>query len=83
MARFVVCAVKDKVVGCFMQPFFARSIGEAQRSFGDAVADPKMDFGKHPDDYELFELGTWDDSGIIERVPSPNMISRAVDYIPS
>lgn len=81
MAKFVVCSVADAAVGAFMQPFFARSIGEARRSFGDAVNDPKMEFGKHPRDYELVHLGNWDDSGQLTILDKPEVICRAVDWI--
>lgn len=54
-------AVRDKAVGAFLGPFFVRSKGEAIRSFGDAVNDPKHQFARHLNDYALFQLGSFDD----------------------
>lgn len=81
MAKFVICAVRDKAVNAFMQPFFARSEGEAIRSFGDAVADPKMEFGKHPEDYNLWCFGSWDDKGEFVTWPDPVKLGEASSYV--
>lgn len=81
MARFMICSVRDDAVSAFMQPFFARSKNEARRSFGDAVADPKMEFGKHPKDYALFCLGEWDDSGEMRIYDNNEVLAHALDYV--
>lgn len=81
MAKFCICSVHDAAVGAFMQPFFARSIDEARRSFGDAVADPKMEFGKHPMDYVLYHLGDWDDCGELRSLSTPNALMKAIDCV--
>lgn len=59
--RLSVFTVFDVAVNAFLRPFFTRSKGEAIRSFTEAVGDPKSEFCKHPDDYILYELGTFDD----------------------
>lgn len=81
MAKFIVCSVRDDAVNAFMQPFFARSKNEARRSFGDAVADPKMEFGKHPKDYALVCLGEWDDAGIMNVYDTFEQLAHAMDYV--
>nr|AVQ10255.1 DNA binding protein VP5 [Gokushovirinae environmental samples] len=70
-------------MGAFMQPFFARSKDEARRSFSDAVADPKMEFGKHPGDYGLYCLGEWDDAGDIVVFHDKERLMDALDVMPS
>lgn len=80
MAKFMVCCVRDDAVNAFMQPFFAKSVNEARRSFGDACLDGKMEFGKHPDDYDLFCLGEWDDAGVMNIYDKPERIACAKDY---
>lgn len=55
-------SVFDTKVGAFMPPFAARSDGEAMRSFGDAIGDGKSQFAAHPEDYQLFYVGSFDDS---------------------
>lgn len=65
--RMFVFAVRDSVAGYFNPPFVTRSLGEAERGFTDAVRDPKHPFNAHPEDYELFQLGTYDDgTGMFE-----------------
>lgn len=80
MAKFVICSVKDTAVGAFMQPFFAKSVGEAKRSFRDACGDPKMEFSRHPEDYTLWLLGSWDDAGTIN-VIEPDRLANASDFV--
>lgn len=80
MAKFMVCTVRDDAVNAFMQPFFAKSKNEARRSFGDAVADPKMEFGKHPKDFDLYCIAEWDDAGTLFVFDPPERLAAAVDY---
>lgn len=54
-------SVRDSKVGAFMPVFQARSRGEAVRSFMDAIATPDHQFAKHASDYELFQVGEFDD----------------------
>lgn len=56
-----VFSVLDKAVGAFLQPFYARSKGEALRSFTEACHDEKSLFAKHGTDYLLMYLGEFDD----------------------
>lgn len=59
-------AVRDKAVDAFLPLFPARSKGEAIRSFSAAVGDPKHQFYVNRGDFELYQLGTFDDiSGLI------------------
>lgn len=68
--RMVICAVRDAKAEVFMQPMFFQAPAQARRAFGDAVNDPKTDFGRHPEDYTLFALGEWDEfEGKIEMYP--------------
>lgn len=64
MAILVMVAVRDRAVDAFMRPFAVPTIGSALRSFQDEVNRTAEDnpMYKHPDDYDLFQLGTWDDN---------------------
>lgn len=55
-------SVHDAAVQAFLQPFFARSHGEALRSFQDACNDPKTAFHAHTNDYSLWFLGSFNDA---------------------
>lgn len=43
-------------------PFFTHTDGAAVRMVGDLVADPNTSVGRHPADYVLYFVGTYDDS---------------------
>lgn len=57
-----VYTVYDSKAEMYLQPFFMRAKGEALRAFSDMCNDEKTQFGAHPEDYTLFEIGTYDDS---------------------
>jgi len=57
-----VYTIFDSKTAAYLQPFYLRSNGEAIRAFTEAVNDPKSTFYKYPEDFILFEIGTWDDN---------------------
>jgi hypothetical protein len=54
-------AIRDGKAGYFMQPFCAVSAGYAERAFVDACIDVNTMLSKHPEDYTLFSIGTFDE----------------------
>lgn len=77
----VILSVKDTAAQAFGRPMFLPTAAVGIRSFRDEVnrLDSGNDMNKHPDDFELYELGFYDDStGIIE-VSTPRIIARAKD----
>lgn len=56
-----IFAIKDRATNAFMQPFFAPTIGAAVRAFVDGMNDDNTPMAKHPDDYDLWHLGDFDD----------------------
>lgn len=60
MSILSVFAVRDRAVDSFGQPIFATSEGGVIRSFRDEIANPESPFSKHPDDYDLYRIGTYD-----------------------
>lgn len=59
-----VCAVRDTVADVYHRPYFMQSAGVAVRSFTDEVMREGEDnqLYKHPQDFVLYELGTYDDA---------------------
>lgn len=53
--------VFDVKTGAYMVPFYQPTRGAAERAFIDAVRDPSHTFAKHPEDFTLFEIGSFDD----------------------
>lgn len=62
--RYKIVAVRDRAADVFAQPFFVASIGVAIRSFTDEVnrKDENNGFYKHPEDFDLYLMGEYDDS---------------------
>ena len=59
--RLNVYTIFDSAAGAYMRPFFAQSDGQALRGFTDISCDAEHDIGKHPEDYSLYRIGTFDD----------------------
>ncbi|QGH72845.1 MAG: DNA binding protein [Microviridae sp. ctjyu33] len=57
-----VFTVYDSKVEAFLPPFFMKSKGEAVRGFTEVCNDSKSNFFKYPEDYTLFEVGSFDDA---------------------
>jgi hypothetical protein len=76
--KLVLCSVKDRAADAYGRPMFVPSLGVAIRSFSDEVnrqADDNQLFN-HPDDFDLYEFGEFDDnSGIFTLHEVPKLIS--------
>lgn len=78
-----IYAVKDLAVQAYGTPFFVRAKGEALRSFQDEAnkKDGQSAIAAHPEDYELYYIGEYnDESGTISPIV-PELIARAKDLI--
>ena len=80
-SSLIVCAVKDTASQGFNSPFFVPAAAVALRSFRAEVNRAASDnqLYQHPEDFELYGLGSFDqDTGAIT-APGPVLISRAKD----
>lgn len=76
---YQVFSVKDAKAGAYALPFFLPRMEVAIRSFRDAVLDPKHDMSRHPEDYDLYCIGEYDDvEGRLSHV-EPILVAKAVD----
>ena len=77
MQTLEIMSVYDTAISSYMRPFASQSIGAAVRQFEDEYNTPDTPIAKHPEDYALFHLGTFDDSsGNIETI-EPRCVRRA------
>lgn len=77
MTVYVIVSIKDRAIG-FGRPAFVPSEGSAIRSFQDEINNnqPNNEMNRHPDDFDLYQLGTFDDSsGQFVCPPSPQQIA--------
>lgn len=65
--NLVMVAIRDEKAEAWLNPMFFLSEGQAIRSFADAVNSGEGDIGKHPEDFNLFRVGYFDQkSGMID-----------------
>lgn len=80
-----ICAIRDSAVEAYLRPIFVNATGQASRSFSDEVnrVAQDNDLNKHPDDFELYLLGTYDDStGRLDSpATGPTLIIRGKDCV--
>lgn len=78
----VVVSIKDSAVDAFLRPWFVQAVGQASRTFSDEVnrvADDNSMY-RHPEDYILYELGSFDDStGQLQSLGDPRQVCRGID----
>lgn len=77
-----VFAVWDAKVETFGAPMLLTTNGEAIRTFIDVIKDPQTMISKHPEDYSLFELGSYDTiTGKFENVQAPIPLGGAREFV--
>lgn len=72
-------SVRDNAVEAFLPVFFARSKGEAVRSFVSACDTPDHQFAKNAGDFTLFGVGSFDDSSGMLSPMEPSRIMSALE----
>lgn len=73
--------IYDSAAQSYSNPVYMIGRGVAFRSFQDEVAKPDSRFHQHPDDYTLFELGSFDDQTatfIFHKAPEKVAMAREV-----
>lgn len=69
-------AVIDTASGVYDGPMPGVSDGHMVRSFSDMAVNAENPIGKHPEDYALIKVGTWNDgTGELEDVQNKTLIT--------
>lgn len=55
-------AIHDRKAGFFNPPFFFPSVGQAVRLCTDLTADMSNVIGRYPQDFDLYQVGEFDDA---------------------
>lgn len=75
-------SVLDEKSGAFGHPFFVSAVGIATRMFGDWVNRKDTPLNGHPEDYRLYQIGTFDDSTAeLVAKSTPSFVGHALDYV--
>lgn len=56
-----IYSIRDEKSLSYGTPFFQSTDGLALRAFADLVNDPKSIISKHPEDFSIWFIGTFDD----------------------
>jgi len=77
-----VFSVFDSKAGSYAQPFYSPTIGSAIRAFIGAISDPNTMLSKHPSDFSLMHLGSFDDdTGLFTNLQVPLNLGVAISFI--
>lgn len=81
MSKSVV-AIRDLKASAFLYPHFEVSDGVSVRSFGDSVNDERSLISQHPQDYQLFKVGEFDErTGLITPLLTPELLASAIEFV--
>lgn len=73
----------DTKTGAFGTPFFMHHAAAAIRACVDLGGDLSTTVGRHPADYALVEVGTFDDStGVLHAIP-PHNLGTVAGFLPA
>lgn len=77
--KMIVCSVYDKAIEAYMRPFVCETDGQATRLFEDEVNAEGSPMGKHPEDYALFRIATFNNSSAEIAGVEPVCLARAYE----
>lgn len=76
--KFVVVSLFDKAAACFNPPQCVPAAGVALRQFEDLVNGEDSVYTRHPEHFELYQVGVFDDSnGSFDCSSPPFILSNA------
>jgi len=80
-----IVSIFDQATQAYSRPVFVQSTGVAIRSFSDEVNrnEPNNEMIRHPADFALFHLGTFDDATgeFVGATPLPELLVQASNVI--
>lgn len=77
-----IFSIYDSKSEAYLQPFFIQNKATAVRAISNCVNDPDHAFSKHPSDYHLFHLGSFDDdTSLFDLFPSPDPVVKLLEVM--
>jgi len=74
-------AILDSKSEVYDLPMYFRTDAEACRAFGTAVHDQEHRFGKHPEDYSMWRVGSFDQTTGRLTPRDPVNVSMGIDQV--
>lgn len=76
-------ALRDIKADAFGSPFFLPNENIAKRLLAEWAQDKRSEVGKYPNDFVMFEIGTFDnESGKLSPLVPPSMVCSVVSVLP-
>lgn len=80
--KFQIYVIFDSVARVYNRPFFMLNKGEATRAFQDLSNDHNSNIGQHPEDYTLYEMGSYiQATGNFVLYDNPVKIGRGDEFV--
>lgn len=79
MSVLNVYAVRDLRMGAYLKPVFLQNDSVLTRALQDALKDENSLFSWHPEDYQVFRLGAYDDGDGTLDVHAPEHMFNLID----
>lgn len=76
----LLISLYDRATESYAPIMTVNTRNEAIRSFRQAVNDPQTPIHINPTDYEIYQLGTYDDQTGVIIGDKPQLIARGEDY---
>lgn len=75
--KLQIYAVYDKKAESFNSPVFFQNDALAQRGYQTVCRDKSTLFYSHPQDFQLYHVGDWDDrEGLIRPIMPPRLVAE-------
>lgn len=72
--------VYDTQAEFYSLPYFSQTLALALRSFSDVCNAPDGNVSKHPEDFYLYEVGSFDDvTGLFTPLTAPHRVVSALE----
>lgn len=82
--KIQILSIRDRAVDAFMQPMFFATPGAGIRAFSDEINRQDSSMNKHPEDYDLYHLGEYDDAtGKFAGLEAPRQVAIGKDLVAS
>ena len=76
-----IFGIYDSGISSWMPPLYFRNKGEALRWWQEVCNSSESKISKHPADYTIFEIGTWnDDSNEFSLLKAPIKLGLALEF---
>ena len=76
-----IFTVLDQAMERFMEPFFAVTVRDALRGFGDVCVTEGHQFQKFPEDYALYHIGEFNPETGELKPMKPRKVANATNYV--